>query len=118
MFESWRDIVLKFEVFLFMCGMMDDPSPAIDHMCEQYATATNTDLYGYPSPDCLLKIAAEIGRKGKFLNPLCNDHVYFVWQLPLKRQSKMYHFGQNLDWLNIEDNANTTLKTYKRPKGN
>ena len=115
MFESWRDIVIKFEVFLFMCGIMEDPSPAINHMCEQYATKINTDPYGgYLLPDRLFKIAAEIRRKGKFLNPLCNDHIYFVWQLPLKRQSRLYHFGQNLDWLNIGDNANTTLKTYKR----
>ena len=116
MFESWYDIGQKFEVFLFMCGIMDDPSPAIDHMCEHYATTINTDPHGgYPLPDHLFKIAVEIRRKGKFLNPFCNDHIYFVWQLPLKRQSRLYHFGQNLDWLNIGDNAiNTTHKTYKR----
>ena len=115
MFKSWFDIMKKFEVFLFMCGIMEDPSPAIDHMCEKYVTRITAEPYAYLRPDLLFKITAEIRRKGKFLNPLCNDHIYFVWQLPLKRQSRMYYFVQNLDWLNIGDNAiNTTHKTYKR----
>ena len=115
MFESWEDIVWKFEVFLFMCGIMDDPSPVINHMCEQYATEINTDPHdGYLLQDHLFKITVEIRRKGKFLNPFCNDHIYFVWQLPLRKQSRLYFFGQNLDWLNIGDNAITTYKNYKR----
>ena len=120
MFESWMDIVRKFEVFLFMCGIMEDPSPAINHICEQYATCIKTEPYGYPEPVLLFKITTEIRRKGKFLNPLCNEHFYHVWELPLKRQSRVYYFGQNLDWLNIGDNAiNTTHKTHKRdPKEN
>ena len=116
MFESWRDIEQKFEVFLFMCGIMEDPSPAIDHMCEQYATELTT----YPGPIeeelYLFKITQELRNKEKFLNPLCNEQFYHVWELPLKRQSRLYYFGQNLDWLNIGDNANTTLKTYKRDR--
>ena len=115
MFKCWIDIVMKFEVFLFMCGIMEDPSPAIDHMCEQYVIAIDTESHAHPPTDHLFKIAAEIRRKGKFLNPLCNDHIYFVWQLPLRQQSRLYFFGQNLDWLNIGDNAiNTTHKTHKR----
>ena len=116
MFESWWDIEQKFEVFLFMCGIMEDPSPAIDHICEQYATCMKTERYGYHPQDHLFKIATEIRNKQKFLNPLCNDHIYFVWQLPLKRQSRLYHFGRNLDWLNIGDNANTTHKTHRRDR--
>ena len=106
MFESWLDIAMKFEVFLFMCGIMEDPSPAIDHLCEQYATEINTDPDGlYVPPDRLFKITAEIRRKGKFLNPFCNDHIYFVWQLPLKRQSRVYLFVKNRDWLGIGSNS-------------
>ena len=109
MFESWRDTTRKFsEVFLFMCAIMEDPSPAIDHMCEQYATVIITEPFGYPLPDHLFKITAEIRRKGKFLNPLCNDHVYFVWQLPLKKQSRFYIFGGNLEWLEIGSHVGTT----------
>ena len=116
MFKSWNDIQQKFEVFLFMCGIMDDPSPAIDHICEHYATVINIDpnTFSRSVQDDLFKLTVEIRRKGKFLNPFCNDHIYFVWQLPLKRQSRLYLFGENLDWLNIGDNANTTHKTYIR----
>ena len=110
MFESWRDIEQKFEVFLFMCGTMEDPSPAIDHMCEQYATKIITGLYAYLELEHLCKITKEIRSKKKFLNPFCNDHIYFVWQLPLRQHSRLYIFDRNLDWLNIGDNANTTYK--------
>ena len=121
MFEFWDDIERKFEVFLFMCGIMEDPSSAIDHMCQLYATEINSD---YPTPDpddiieeqdYLFKITQEIRSKKQFLNPFCNEHFYHVRELPLRQQSRVYFFGQNLDWLNIGDNAiNTTHKTYKR----
>ena len=119
MFESWRDIAMKFEVFLFMCGIMEDPSPVIDLMCEEYATKRSTDPKDVLSEEYLFKITQEVRSKKQFLNPLCNDHIYHVWELPLKRQSRLYHFGQNFDWLNIGDNAiNTTHKTpQKRPEG-
>ena len=38
MFTSWHKIEQNFEVFRFMCGIMDDPSPAINHMCEKFTT--------------------------------------------------------------------------------
>ena len=84
MFKSWWDIEQKFEVFLFMCGIMEDPSPIIDHMCEQYTTEIFTHPYHISKEDYLFKITQELRNKEKFLNPLCNDHVYFIWQLPLK----------------------------------
>ena len=105
MFESWTDIRKKFEVFLFMCGIMEDPSPAINHMCKQYATEYP---HGYPELHHLLKITTEIRNKQKFLNPFCNDHIYFVWQLPLKQQSRIYIFYENRDWLEIGNHGGTT----------
>ena len=114
MFESWRDIEQKFEVFLFMCGIMDDPSPVIDHMCEQYAKEISTYPDDIAEEDYLFKITQEVRSKKQFLNPLCNERFYYVWELPLRQQSRLYFFGENFDWLNIGDNANTTLKTYKR----
>ena len=117
MFKSWSDIWKKFEVFLFMCGIMEDPSPAIDHMCELYATqiGISTDLDYIAEEHYLFKITQEFRSKKQFLNPLCNEQFYHVWELPLRQQSRLYFFGQNLDWLNIGDNAiNTTHKTHKR----
>ena len=108
MFKSWQDIEQNFEVFLLMCGIMDDPSPAIDHMCEQFVTEINKDQLNFPDAEHLLKITKEIRSKEKFLDPFCNDHFYFVWQLPLKQQSRVYVFCENLDWLGIASNGSTT----------
>ena len=107
MFKSWEDIEQKFEVFLFMCGIMEDPSPVINHMCEQYVTEISTDPYpsGITKEDYLFKITQEVRSKKQFLNPLYNEHVYHVWELPLKRQSRVYLFGENIDWLGIRSNS-------------
>ena len=105
MFESWDDIELKFEVFLFMCGIMEDPSSAIDHMCEQFATAViEEEVY-------LFQITQEVRSKKQFLNPLCNEHFYHVWELPLKRQSRAYLFGENIDWLGIGSHSSIAHMT-------
>ena len=114
MFKSWDDIDQKFEVFLFMCGIIEDPSPVIDHMCEQYPPEIFTDPECAFEEDYLFKITQEVRSKKQFLNPLCNEQFYHVWQLPLRQQSRLYFFGRNLDLLNIGDNANTSHKTYKR----
>ena len=108
MFEFWWDIEQNFEVFLFMCGIMEDPSPVIDHMCEQYVNNLK-GKGGYVSVNerHLCAIYKEINNKSRFLNPFCNEHFYHVWQLPLKRQSKFYFFSESLDWLEIESNART-----------
>ena len=108
MFKSWDDIEQKFEVFLFMCGIMEDPSPAIDHMCEQYVRDLTALRSFYQYTDLLFKIIKEIRSKRNILNHFCNEHFYHVWQLPLKQQSRMYIFGENLDWLQIGSNATTT----------
>ena len=101
MFESWDDIELEFEVFLFMCGIMEDPSSAIDHMCEQFATAViEEEVY-------LFQITQEVRSKKQFLNPLCNEHFYHVWELPLKQQSRLYLFGENIDWLGIRSKSSS-----------
>ena len=113
MYESWRDIIRKSEVFLFMCGIMEDPSPAIDHMCEQYATEISTGPEYAFEQYYLFKITQEVRSKKQFLNPLCNEQFYHVWELPLKRQSRMYHFGHNLDWLGIGSNASTAQMAHK-----
>ena len=108
MFKSWWDIEEKFEVFSFMCGILEDPSPAVDHLCEQYAAC----IY-FQGAYHLIKITNEIRNKKKFLNLFCNDHIYFVWKLPLQQQSRYYLFDGNLDWLKIGSNASTTYLTPK-----
>ena len=111
-FKSWKDIVLKFEVFLFMCGIMEDPSPVVNHMCDKFVTEITRRLvsgaFYMPTTRPLFKITKEIRSKKKFLNPLCNYHVYFIWQLPLKQRSRVYYFGDSLDWLGIGDNECNT----------
>ena len=110
MFKSWEDIEQKFEVFLFMCSIMEDPSSAISHMCEQYVNDFKREQNLEDTLDeyHFIEVSKEIRNKKKFLNPFCNEHFYHVWQLPLKQQSRFYYFGKNLDWLEIGGNENAS----------
>ena len=110
MFKSSEDIEQRFEVFLFMCGIMEDPSSAINHLCEQYVNDFKREQnFEYRlDEDYFIKVSKEIRNKKKFLNPFYNEQFYHVWQLPLKRQSRFYYFGKNLDWLEIAGNENAS----------
>ena len=110
MFGSWDDIEQKFEVFLFMCGIMEDPSPVISHMCEQYAMEMHLEPEKFSKLHHLFEITKETRSKEKFLNPFCNDQIYHVWQLPLEGESECYIFGKSLDRLQVGD-AGTTFMT-------
>ena len=111
MFHSWWAIDNKFEVFLFMCGIMEDPSLAIRHFCEEYATEKFSATDHFLEPYHLLQITKETRSKENFLNPFCNDQIYHVWQLPLKGESKCYIFDDSPHWLQIGDNASNTFIT-------
>ena len=111
MFKSGFDIEQKFEVFLYMCGIMEDSSPAINHMCEQFVTKVTQAPHSLFVQDRLFNITKEIRSKQRYLNPLYNDHIYYVWQLPLKRHSRLYLFNETPDWLKIGSTLQIAIKT-------
>ena len=63
-----------------------------------------------------VKVTKEIRNKTKVINPISNKHFYYVWQLPLKQQSKVYFFGESLDLWKFEGKRNTTQMICKKDR--
>ena len=81
--------------------------------CEQYVNESKISegdfsFVLFPNERNLIQVSKEIRNKKTFLNPFCNEHFYHVWQLPLKRHSRLYYFGENLDWLEIGSYGNAS----------
>ena len=91
MFKSFSDVAENFDVVKSACVLMEDASDFMEHICEKFVENAKACLrkrrwYGG------VRVLSALAAKVKNVNPLCNEHFYFVTKLPLVRSSRMYQF--------------------------
>ena len=79
--------------------MIDNPSTLVDCMYQlfvEYQVDVFTSTWKPHDVEPLVDIVKET--KGNSIDPLCNRHLYYVTQVPLRRKSQLYVFGRKEDW--------------------
>ena len=95
----------------FTCGLLDDPTAVIDHICQEFSEDMRKNIrQGSGSLHVnilpLVEIAKEMRSKKLRIDPLCNIHIHYVQEPPLRPQSELFAFGPKLFLPNDDENDN------------
>ena len=97
MFPSWGDVLVHIEVVKVVVGLIDDPARFVNYVCEKFAEEAIQQIrQGNEFSDLHLLVDITKESRDKSIDPLCNKHLYYVSELPLKMKSKLYIFGERV----------------------
>ena len=112
MLTSWNDVLKQFGVIKFSCGYSTKSSVVVGRVCELFVESMQacmrapleSSYLNTQEKQVLLDLAKE--REPWGIDPICNEFVNIISELPLRVNSQLYIVSQQL-YSKVEDTRNT-----------